>query len=305
MGATLVLVAGPNLFLCSPEGGRPRTFDVPVGPDGPLRANAGDADGLPAELLRAIETLGTGADVRAGGVPLARALSAALGRSIPAASLETWRTVRARLPPTGRESERRYLRAVARATLARALRAPEELLISLAREEERLDRAVGREHRAAEAFLAVPASPLATYATRWASERERWERHLAALRDEVERAARSVAPNLSELVGPRVAARLVAAAGSVSAIARMRAARLQLLGTRRRPSPERGPRYGILYAADRLGDVPVARRAAFARSLAALAVIAARADAFTHGAIAPELRRRRDRRIADLQRRPG
>ncbi|HTW55975.1 MAG TPA: hypothetical protein VMG36_05975 [Thermoplasmata archaeon] len=303
MGATLVVAAGPKLYLLPADAPRPLAFDVPSGPDGPLRPAAGDPDAIPSELDRAIAALGADVELRAGGAPLARALSRGLGRPVAAATVAEWRRARASVPVAPPDAARRYLRAVARAALDRALRAPEEMLISLAREEERLDRAVGREHRASEAFLTVPASPLAAYSARWSVERERWDRHLDALREEVERAARSVAPNLSDLVGPRIAARLIAAAGSVAAVGRMRAARLQLLGTRRRPSPERGPRFGILYGADRLGELSPARRAAFARSLAALAVIAARADAYTHRSIAADLIRRRDRRIAELQRR--
>jgi len=301
--ATLVVAAGPKLYLVPADGARPLAFEVPPGPEGPGRPASGDPAAVPPELLRALAGIAGDVELQAGGAALARAFAAATGRPVVAASLVEWRRARAGVPPPSPESERRHLRAVARAALDRALRAPEEMLISLAREEERLDRAVGREHRAAESFLTVAASPLSTYAERWGVERERLDRHLAALREDVEGAARSIAPNLSALVGARVAARLVAAAGSVGAVGRMRAARLQLLGTRRRPSPDRGPRFGILYGADRLGDVPPARRAAYARSLAALAVIAARADAFTHRDLASELVRRRDRRIADLQRR--
>jgi RNA processing factor Prp31 len=50
-------------------------------------------------------------------------------------------------------------------------------------------------------------------------------------------------------------------------------------------------------------DVPLDRRAAYARSLAALAAIAARADLFTRRSIAPELIARRNRRIEQLRRR--
>lgn len=303
MAATLVVALGPIVYLIPGAGGRSVPFPRPATPDALGRAADAPAESVPPELLRALADIPPTATVRAGGAALAAALALATGRAVGPASLAEWRTARAALPTPPRDAERGFLRAVARAELERALRAPEEMLISLAREEERLDRAVGREHRAAAAFLTVPGSPLASYADRWAGERERWERHLAALRDEVERAARALAPNLSALVGPRVAARLVAAAGGVAAIGRMRAARLQLLGTRRRPSPERGPRFGLLYAADRVGELPPDRRAAYARSLAALAVVAARADAFTHRAIAAELLRRRDRRVVELQRR--
>ena len=86
----------------------------------------------------------------------------------------------------------------------------------------------------------------------------------------------------------------------------MSASRLQLLGSRRRPSTSRGPRFGLIYRGARLTDVPPDRVGAYARSLAALASIAARADWSTHRGIAEDLVARRDRRVGQLrQRRPA
>jgi RNA processing factor Prp31 len=52
-----------------------------------------------------------------------------------------------------------------------------------------------------------------------------------------------------------------------------------------------------------MDEVPVARRGAYARSLAALGVIAARADATTGRSLATVLVGRRDRRVEALRRR--
>ena len=166
-----------------------------------------------------------------------------------------------------------------------------------------MDRAVGRELRAAESFLAPEGSSLLEYERSWATLRANFERHHESLVARTRDQARRVVPNLSAVVGERIAARLVAAAGGVSELARMRAPRLQLLGSRRRPSPERGPRYGLLYGADRMADLPPDRRGAYARSLAALAAIAARADATTRADLTRTLVPRRDRRIEQLRRR--
>ena len=194
------------------------------------------------------------------------------------------------------------MREIAGRDLEQALRSPAEVLITLAREEERLERAVGREERASEAMLAVPDAALTAYRERWSDTRARLAEHHRSLLASVEESARSVVPNLAAVVGPRVAARLVAAAGGVEPLGRMRAARLQLLGTKRRPAPDRGPRFGVIYRAERMPDVPIDRRAAYARSLGALAAIAVRADASTRRDIAPLLVRRRDRRIDELRR---
>lgn len=303
MSAALVLPFGPTLYLLGPGREPAAGFRVGSGRTLARPSVALAPEAVPAGLLRALSELGPEVEVRAAGPEVVRALEARAGRPIRPAVAADWQRGRRALPLPDPAEERAYVREVARGDLARALRSPAELLITLAREEERLERAVGREQRAAEAMIAVPASPLVEYAERWGATRAVVERHHRALIETLEGAAREVVPNLSAVVGPRVAARLVAAAGGVAALGRMRAGRLQLLGARRRPSPERGPRFGVIYRAERMADVPVDRRAAYARSLAALAAIAVRADASTRAAIAAPLVRRRDRRIEELRRR--
>ncbi|HTP53379.1 MAG TPA: hypothetical protein VML94_00205 [Thermoplasmata archaeon] len=303
MSAALVIPFGPVLYLVPPTSDRPSAHRLSVG-RGPLRPAIDlRPDAVPSSLLEAIDRLPDGTELRAATPALVRALSVRTSRTVGPSGTAEWRDARHRLPPGDVGSEREYLRDLAEAELTRALRSPEELLITLAREEERLERTVGRERRAAEAMLAVPDSPLVSYAERWAETRGVLEEHYRALGQTLEDAARSAVPNLAAVVGARVAARLVAAAGGVAPLGRMRAARLQLLGSRRRPSPERGPRFGVIFRAERMNDVPLERRAAYARSLAALAAIAVRADATTRRAISPALVRRRDRRIEELARR--
>jgi hypothetical protein len=261
--------------------------------------------GLPLTLLAAVRALPAGISLAVDSEETASALSAAVGRPLPLADLSELRAARAAVRPTESKEERVFLLGVARAALEETLRTPEEVLVTLTREEERVERAVGREARAAEAFLVVPDPSLSEYSRRWTGVRASMAGHHEMLEELVRQQARRVVPNLASVVGDRAAARLVAEAGGVAALARMRAGRIQLLGTRRRPSPERGPRYGILYRADGMSELPPGRRGAYARSLGALAAIAIRADATTHAAIARGLVARRDRRIAELRSRRG
>ncbi|MGI0068119.1 MAG: hypothetical protein ACREB9_06860, partial [Thermoplasmata archaeon] len=208
-----------------------------------------------------------------------------------------------RLPKVSPMEDHEIELASARQALAEAMRDPTEVLLALAREEERLERLLGRERNAVAEVMGSGAPHLEAYVR--AAERfgAQFEQHHAELEARLESAGRDLAPILSELTGPKVAARLIAQAGSLRALARMPASRLQLLGARRRSSHGRGPRYGLLYRAHRMEDLPLARRGAYARSLAALAVIAARLDA--EHAIperATPLIARRDRRLGALQR---
>jgi snoRNA binding domain, fibrillarin len=296
VAGAVVVARDAALFLVTFPPARPQKFDLP--PVGP----AGDA-AVPPALVRSLAAVPADTALEAESEELAAVVARATRRDVTVASLGSLRRARAALPGGRSDRERRFVLETARSALEQALTAPEEILITLAREEERVDRAVGREARASESFLTVPGSPLSAYAGAWSGMRASLETHHDALRSLLASHARSVLPNLSAVVGERTAARLLSAAGNVSALSRMRAGRIQLLGSRRRPSPERGPRYGVLYRADRMDDVPLDRRGAFARSLAAIAAIAVRADATTRADIAPQLVARRDRRVAQLQRR--
>jgi hypothetical protein len=283
--ATLVVARPPSVFLLVP-GERPLELPGGTGPRGEPRL----APGL-------LERLPSGPEpIVACGEELARALARATGRPVRLADPRSWNAALAALPPAAPGPEREGFLERGRAALESALRSPSEVLVSLAREEERLERAVGREARAAEAFVPVRGTALAEYSALWQRAREPANEHHRALLRLLETEARRTLPNLSAVLGPRVAARLAASAGGTAPLARVSASRLQLLGSRRRPSPDRGPRFGVLYLAEGLDEVPPDRRAAFARSVAALAAIAARADVITHADLADELVRRRNAR---------
>jgi hypothetical protein len=305
VGTTIVVSDGPRLALVD-LGNPDATAVFPIDRD-LLRAaerflELRPAD-VPPSLLDAVASLPSASRLVAGDAGLARALTIRVGRPVVRASLEEIRGARSIVARGLPKDDRAFLLVLARLGLDRALRSPEEVLISLAREEERLERALGREERAAAAFLPVAGTPLAEYRVAWDSAREGLGQHHAGLVRLLEQSARTVVPNLSAVLGEKVSARLVAAAGGLAPLGRMSAARLQLLGTRRRPSPERGPRFGLIYRAVRMDEVPVARRGAYARSLAALGVIAARADATTGRSLAATLIARRDRRVDALRRR--
>lgn len=296
MEATLVVAHGGSIYLLRPGAPVRRLAPCPTGRDP-------RAERLPEAVVDEVRRLGTEAGLRVCGRRLAEALGTRLGRTVAVARPEEWHRAIAALPEREAAGERAELLARARADLEAALRAPAEVLVSLAREEERVERAVGREQRAAAAFVAVGGTVLAEHAADWERSRELLARHHATLLRRLEAEARRTAPNLSAVLGARTAARLVAAAGGLAPLARLPSSRLQLLGARRRPDPEHGPRFGVLYRAEAADTVPPDRRGAFARSVAALAAIAARADAVTGANVAPGLLRRRAARLEQLRRR--
>ncbi|MCI4342574.1 MAG: hypothetical protein L3J92_00450 [Thermoplasmata archaeon] len=305
MGTAVVVADGPRLDLvdlasAEPSASYPLDLDLLRAAERFLELRPAD---IPPGLLDALARIPPSARLAAGDGGLARALTVRIGRPVGAATTDELRSARALVGRGPPHDDRAFVLVLARLGLERALRSPEEVLISLAREEERLERALGREERAAAAFLPVSGTPLAEYQRSWDASREALAHHHAGLVRLLEQSAHALVPNLSAVLGEKVAARLVAAAGGRGPLGRMTSSRLQLLGTRRRPSPERGPRFGIIYRAVRMEEVPVARRGAYARSLAALGVIAARADATTGRPLALALIARRDRRVESLRQR--
>jgi nucleolar protein 56 len=104
---------------------------------------------------------------------------------------------------------------------------------------------------------------------------------------ELERALEEVmplrAPNLTALLGPVLAARMISQAGNLDRLARLPASTIQVLGAERaffehlrgRAPP---PRHGLLFLHPKLHSAPRAQRGRLARALAGKVAIAARLD---------------------------
>ena len=297
MSEAVLARGGPRLLLLDPGGRVRSTVDLGASAEAAAAVVAGAP--LPPNVVRWLRS--TRGEHLATDDPFLVAALTTIGSELrPPTLLEVRRTselVGPRLPEL-----RSFVLALARRRITEALASDDGTLVALAREEERVERAVGRERGALEEFLVPEEGPLTEHREGWERHRAAVERHHAELVDRLGAVARRVAPNLAALLGETVAARLVAAAGDRAALARMSASRLQLLGARRRPGAGRGPRFGLIYRAARMADVPLERRGRYARSLAALAVIAARADVLTHADLAALLTARRDRRVSQLQR---
>jgi len=287
---SVLLREGRRWVVVAPE----RTVE---GPAEPVRAVVGvpEPSALRRLILSAPEAL-------AGDPVVARALAGA-GLARPMASSTEFTRARLARARRTRGEWRESLLAEARSALERTLASPEETVIALAREEERVERARTRDDGALASWVGPADGPLADHRAAWNEYRVGLERHHAELVGRLEGATRAFAPNLARVVGARVAGRLVAAAGGLAPLGRMPSSRLQLLGSRRRPSGGRGPRFGLLYRAEGLDRLAPDRQGAYARSLASLAVIAARADGTSRADVAAVLVPRRERRLAQLERR--
>lgn len=114
-----------------------------------------------------------------------------------------------------------------------------------------------------------------------------------------------LAPNMSELAGSPVAAKLIAASGGVQKLALMPASTIQVLGAEkalfkhlRSGSPS--PKHGIIFQHPMISTAPKKARGKIARALAAKLAIAVKADAFTRNSIGAKLKEQFEARAQQI-----
>ncbi|CCQ32479.1 Archaeal nucleolar protein [Halorhabdus tiamatea SARL4B] len=127
----------------------------------------------------------------------------------------------------------------------------------------------------------------------------------AELRRTIETTAPDVAPNLSALAGPVLAARLVSLAGGLEALAKKPSGTVQVLGAEdalfaHLQGSAPSPKHGIIYTHEYVSGTDPAQRGSAARALAGKLTIAARIDHYS-GDRRPELDAELDERIETIR----
>ncbi|MFQ1020351.1 NOP5/NOP56 family protein [Tardisphaera saccharovorans] len=115
------------------------------------------------------------------------------------------------------------------------------------------------------------------------------------LDDYVERAMKEAAPNLTELVGAALGARLISLAGGLDRLARMPSSTIQVLGAekalfRAMKTGARPPKHGVIFQYPAVHSAPKWLRGRLARAVASKIAIAARIDVFGEGRIDPAIK---------------
>ncbi len=134
-------------------------------------------------------------------------------------------------------------------------------------------------------------------------------RSISSTRDELEAAVAAAsphrAPNVSALLGPLLAARMLSQAGGLARLARMPSSTVQMLGAEkaffdhlRGHAPP--PRHGLLFLHPTIQGAPRRQRGKLARALAGKVAIAARLD-LAGAPIRPELRTAYEARRAEVR----
>ena len=114
--------------------------------------------------------------------------------------------------------------------------------------------------------------------------------------------AEEAVPNLSEVAGPVLAAKLIEKAGNIKKLAMMPSSTVQLLGAekalfRARKTGAKPPKHGLIFQHPYVHAKPRHLRGKAARTLSAKISLAARADAITGNPIGAELRRQLDEEL--------
>lgn len=128
----------------------------------------------------------------------------------------------------------------------------------------------------------------------------------AALENQVSTAARMLAPNLAQLGGPILAARLISRAGGLKRLAEMPSSSIQIMGAEKAlfkhlKGHAPSPKHGLIYRHPAVSATSKRLRGRVARALAGKLAIASRLDHFGAGP-SSELQESLERRLAEIKR---
>jgi len=115
----------------------------------------------------------------------------------------------------------------------------------------------------------------------------------------------TVAPNITRLIGPLIAARLLSRAGSLERLATFPASTVQILGAEKalfRFKKEGGkpPKHGVIFQHPLLNKAPHEERGRIARLIAGKLSIAAKADMYTKRNIAEQLQKDLEEQLSQI-----
>jgi len=141
----------------------------------------------------------------------------------------------------------------------------------------------------------------------WASLVRSLSQTQSELEGYVTRRMEQLAPNLSSVVGPLLAARLLSHTGSLERLGRIPASTMQLLGAEKAlfqfmMEGGRPPKHGVLFQHPMLHRAPPWQRGKIARALASAATLAARVDSFGKRDLAESIRSGLQKKLERIQR---
>ena len=129
---------------------------------------------------------------------------------------------------------------------------------------------------------------------------------IKTLEKQIDEDMQKIAPNISEMVGTLIGARLISLAGGLERLATLPASTIQVLGAEKalfRFKKEGGnpPKHGVIFQHSYINRAPRENRGKIARIFAAKIAIATKADAFTKRDISKDLKENLDKRLKEIR----
>ncbi len=129
---------------------------------------------------------------------------------------------------------------------------------------------------------------------------------IGVLEDQIKDSMVLIAPNISDVTGSLIGARLISYAGGLEKLAMMPSSTIQVLGAEKalfRFKKEGGkpPKHGVIFQNNYIHRSPKKFRGRIARVLASKIAIAANADAFTKNDISKELNEELKQRVSEIR----
>ena len=125
------------------------------------------------------------------------------------------------------------------------------------------------------------------------------------IEEELSRSMSAIAPNLSELAGPLLAARLMSRAGSLRRLSELPSSAVQIMGAEKSlfkhlNGKAPSPKHGLIYRHPAIMNAPKRLRGKLSRALAGKLSIASRID-YHSGVISPELKGSLENRLSEIR----
>jgi len=126
------------------------------------------------------------------------------------------------------------------------------------------------------------------------------------IEEELSKSMSAIAPNLSELAGPLLAARLMSRAGSLRRLSELPSSAVKIMGAEKSlfkhlNGKAPSPKHGLIYRHPAIMNAPKRLRGRLSRALAGKLSIASRID-YHSGVISPELKGSLENRLSEIRR---
>ena len=130
--------------------------------------------------------------------------------------------------------------------------------------------------------------------------------NITSLEELIKKDMDEIAPNITNIVGPMIGARLIAQAGGLEKLAILPASTIQILGAEKalfrfKKEGGRPPKHGVIFQHPYIRKSPKKHRGRISRVVSSSISIAAKADAFTHRNISDELKEKLENRIKEIK----